>query len=192
MTPASATEAETAAAAVSPAPLMEPTPIPAAEVEFPVAAADSDSAPAAPVAPVAPMSQAATPSEGPDEPLLEEIAAIPSPPTATRDMALSDVRSPRVYGESNAGARIVLHAVQDSWVQIRDRQDALLLTRVLRNGDIYYVPDQDGLTLLTGNAGGIAIKVDGVALAPLGPVGAVRRQIALDPARLLDGTALPR
>ena len=50
----------------------------------------------------------------------------------------------------------------------------------------------DADNLLTGNAGGIVIEVDGVALAPLGPVGVVRRQIALDPARLLDGTALPR
>ena len=86
----------------------------------------------------------------------------------------------------------MLHAVEDSWVQIRDRKEALLLTRVLRSGDTYYVPDRDGLTLLTGNAGGIAIEVDGVALAPLGPTGEVRRQIALDPARLLDGSALPR
>jgi cytoskeleton protein RodZ len=168
MTPAPAVETETEAAAMSPAPLTDS-----------VAAADPDSVPA-------------TPSADSAEPAPEEIVEIPLPPTSTPDMALSSVRAPRVYGESNAGARIVLRAVQDSWVQIRDRQEALLLTRVLRSGDIYYVPDQDGLTLLTGNAGGIAIEVDGVAVAPLGPTGEVRRQIALDPARLLDGSALPR
>ena len=167
-TPAPAVEVETEAAAVSPTPLTDS-----------VAAADPDSVPA-------------TPSADSAEPAPEEIVEIPLPPTSTPDMALSSVRSPRVYGESNAGARIVLRAVQDSWVQIRDRQEALLLTRVLRSGDTYYVPDQDGLTLLTGNAGGIAIEVDGVAVAPLGPTGEVRRQIALDPARLLDGSALPR
>ncbi len=168
MTPAPAVEAETEAAAVSPTPLTDS-----------VAAADPDSVPD-------------TPSADSAEPAPEEIVEIPLPPTSTPDMALSSVRSPRVYGESNAGARIVLRAVQDSWVQIRDRQEALLLTRVLCSGDTYYVPDQDGLTLLTGNAGGIAIEVDGVAVAPLGPTGEVRRQIALDPARLLDGSALPR
>ena len=187
MTPAPAAEAETEAAAVSPAPLIDPASVASADPAGSVAAADPDPVPAAPVAPVA-----ATPSADSAELAPEEIVAIPLPPTATPDMALSSVRSPRVYGESNAGARIVLRAVQDSWVQIRDRQEALLLTRVLRSGDIYYVPDQDGLTLLTGNAGGIAIEVDGVALAPLGPTGEVRRQIALDPARLLDGSALPR
>jgi cytoskeletal protein RodZ len=149
-------------------------------------------APMAPVAPVAPISHGNTAMAGSIEPLLDETVVIPSPPTATRDMAMSTDRSPRVYGESNLGTRIVLRAVADSWVQVRDRQDALLLTRVLRSGDTYYVPDQNGLTLLTGNAGGIAIEVDGVTLAPLGPVGAVRRQIALDPVRLLDGTAQPR
>ena len=137
-------------------------------------------------------SQETTASAGSVEPMLDETVVIPAPPTATRDLVLSTERLPRVYGESNQGTRIILRAVQDSWVQVRDRQDALLLTRVLRHGDSYYVPSQDGLTLLTGNAGGIVIEGDGVALAPLGPVGAVRRQIALDPVRLLDGTALPR
>jgi cytoskeletal protein RodZ len=145
--------------------------------------------PVIPAPPVAPMSHGNTDMAGSIEPLLDETVVIPSPPTATRDMTMSADRSPRVYGESNLGTRIVLRAVADSWVQVRDRQDALLLTRVLRRGDTYYVPDQNGLTLLTGNAGGLAIEVDGVTLAPLGPLGAVRRQIALDPVRLLDGTA---
>ena len=140
----------------------------------------------------APVRHATTASVGSIEPLLDETVVIPAPPTASRDLVLSTERLPRVYGESNLGTRIVLRALQDSWVQVRDRQDALLLTRVLRSGDTYYVPDQDGLTLLTGNAGGIAIEVDGVAVAPLGPLGAVRRQIALDPVRLLNGTALRR
>ncbi|MEE9481089.1 MAG: DUF4115 domain-containing protein, partial [Kiloniellales bacterium] len=96
---------------------------------------------------------------------------------------------PRVYGAENAVARIVLRALLDSWVQIRDAEDSLLLTRVLQPGDTYRVPELSGLTLLTGNAGGLQIEVDGAVVPPLGPVGAVRRNIALDPERLLDGTA---
>ncbi len=122
----------------------------------------------------------------------EDTVVIPAPPSIPQAMAMPGSRSPRVYGESNENARIVLRAVQDSWVQVRDRQDALLLTRVLRVGDTYHVPDRQGLTLLTGNAGGLEIEVDGVKIPPLGPVGSVRRQIVLDPARLLDGTAAPR
>ena len=126
------------------------------------------------------------------EPLLDQTVVIPSPPAAPQIMGIPTDRSPRIYGESNQGTRVVLRAVQDSWVQVRDHQGALLLTRVLRVGDIYYVPQQSGLTLLTGNAGGLEIAVDGVTVSPLGPVGAVRRQIALDPTRLLAGTSQPR
>ncbi len=94
---------------------------------------------------------------------------------------------PRVYGEESADARIVLKANQDAWVQVRDRQGTLLLTRVLRVGDSYRVPNQADLTLLTGNAGGLEISVDGRTVAPLGPVGAVRRNIPLDPEGLING-----
>ena len=94
---------------------------------------------------------------------------------------------PTVYGEENGDARIVLKATQDAWVQVRDRQGNLLLTRVLRVGDSYMVPNQADLTLLTGNAGGLEISVDGSALPALGPVGAVRRNIPLDPEALRDG-----
>ena len=124
-------------------------------------------------------------------PLVEQTVVIPAPPAVPQSMVSTD-RSPRVYGESTERTRIVLRALQDSWVQIRDRQDALLLTRVLRAGDTYFVPARDGLTLLTGNAGGLEIWVDGVPVPPIGPVGTVRRQIALDPARLLSGAAAPR
>ena len=74
-------------------------------------------------------------------------------------------------------------------MQIR-AEDELLMTRVLRRGDEYRVPNRDGLTLLTGNAGGIEFVVDGAALQPLGPVGAVRSNVMLDPQRLVEGTAL--
>ena len=190
--PVPETRAETAEAAEPLAPLAPPAqPAPAAAVELQHSAA-TDNSFLTLTAGAGPTHQGTTDSAGSVEPMLDETVVIPAPPTATRDLVVSTERLPRVYGESNRGTRIVLRAVQDSWVQVRDRQDALLLTRVLRDGDTYYVPSQEGLTLLTGNAGGIVIEVDGVALAPLGPIGTVRRQIALDPVRLLDGTAQVR
>lgn len=118
---------------------------------------------------------------------VEQTVVIPSPPAAPSGFGMPGERKPRVYGETRASPRIVLRATQDSWVQVRDRQNALLLTRVLRAGDTYHVPNQEGLTLLTGNAGGIAVEIDGRTLPPLGPVGAVRRNIPLEPERLLNG-----
>lgn len=117
-----------------------------------------------------------------------EIPAAPAAPIPTQTVAVPDSTQPQVYGEDNADARIILRATQDAWVQVRDQSDELLLTRVLREGDVYRVPNQEGLTLLTGNAGGIEVLVDGALMAPLGPVGSVRRDLALDPQVLLAGT----
>lgn len=77
-----------------------------------------------------------------------------------------------------------------SWIQVRDEtKNELLVTRMMRTGDTYAVPDQPGLTLMTGNAGALEIIVDGTAAPAVGPLGAVRRNVALDAKRLLSGTA---
>ncbi len=98
----------------------------------------------------------------------------------------------RVFGADGSAGRIVIRAVQDSWVQVRDAQGELLITRVLRPGDQYRVPDQTGLTLVTGNAGGLEILVDGTVAPRLGRPGDVLRGVALDTARLVAGTAAGR
>jgi cytoskeleton protein RodZ len=129
-----------------------------------------------------------TPAEAPPaSPAPSEPYAIPAAPDSAAATAFLINHEPRVYGEENVGARVVLKANQDAWVQVRDRQGTLLLTRVLRVGDSYMVPNEADLTLLTGNAGGLEVSVDGRALEPLGPVGAVRRNIPLDPEALISG-----
>ena len=92
---------------------------------------------------------------------------------------------PQVYGAGNTEARVVLRAESDSWVQIHGANNELVLTRMLRAGDRYRVPDRDDLLMVTGNAGAIEITVDGKAIPPVGPLGAVRRNISLDADRLL-------
>ncbi|MBI1207175.1 MAG: DUF4115 domain-containing protein [Azospirillum sp.] len=105
--------------------------------------------------------------------------AIPVPPPLPEAKAVT-----RMFGTQNRESRIQLLATQDSWVQLRDGNGDLLFTRVLRPGDAYRVPDRPGVRLRTGNAGGLTVTVDGVGVAPLGAVGQVVRDIALDPARL--------
>ena len=96
---------------------------------------------------------------------------------------------PKVYGRSNADARVVITATDDSWVQVQGPDNELLLTRILHTGDSYRVPDRPGLVMVTGNAGGLEIRVDDAPAPALGPLGVVMRNIALDPDRLLAGTA---
>lgn len=117
-------------------------------------------------------------------PATPELAAIPAAPSTDGDTPIFEDPSPRVYGAQNTDARVVLHAIQDAWVQVRDGEDTLLLTRLLRAGDSYRVPNRTDLKMLTGNAGGLEIEVDGNSLGSLGPVGKVRRDLPLDPESL--------
>ncbi|MEX0814249.1 MAG: helix-turn-helix domain-containing protein [Dongiaceae bacterium] len=111
-------------------------------------------------------------------------AAIPAAPVGAVSEGME-----QALGATNVDSRIVVRARLESWVQISDAGNAPLFTRVLRAGDSYQVPNQAGLTLSTGNAGGLEISVDGATAPALGPVGVVRRGIPLDPDRLRDGTA---
>jgi len=119
--------------------------------------------------------------------VIDSSPGIPVAPEVSEDSAFLSEHEPIVYGEDNGDFRVRLVAAQDCWVQVRDDEGKLLLTRVLRAGDSYQVPNKKGLTLLTGNAGGLYIEVDGARLPVLGPVGVVRRDVSLDPERLLGG-----
>ena len=99
---------------------------------------------------------------------------------------------PKVYGRSNLDVRVVITALDDSWVQVQGPDNELLLTRILHTGDSYRVPDRPGLVMVTGNAGGLEVRVDDATAPALGPTGVVLRNIALDPERLLAGTATAR
>ena len=96
---------------------------------------------------------------------------------------------PHPAGEaSDLVRRIELHARADSWVEIRQSESNTLVTaRLLKAGDVYRVPERSGLTLVTGNAGGLVVTIDGQTLPPLGKDGAVRRGIALDADALRKG-----
>jgi cytoskeleton protein RodZ len=114
-------------------------------------------------------------SAEPAIPSVPQVAALPS--------------DGRVFGAQNSDARVVIKARGESWVQIRDAANTPLLTRVLRAGDSYLVPNKAGLVMMTGNAGVLDVLVDGNPAPSLGAVGAVRRNIALDADRLRAGSA---
>lgn len=86
--------------------------------------------------------------------------------------------------------RIVIRATAASWIEVRNADNAVVTSRVLQPGESYDVPDQPGLTLKTGNAGGLAITVDGKPAAKLGASGAIRRGIVLKPQALLKSATL--
>lgn len=91
----------------------------------------------------------------------------------------------KVFGEDNADARVVITAKSTAWVEITGPDGKRLLTRLMNKGDQYRVPNMQGVTLVTGNAGALEISVDGKDARPLGPVGAVRRDVSLNPEAIL-------
>lgn len=121
---------------------------------------------------------------------LEQSTEIARLPTLPADLSIaSQSQEPVVYGAENSDARIAIEAISDSWVEIKDAEDELLLTRVLRTGDSFLVPNRPGLTMMTGNAGALRIIVDGDPVQSIGPRGSVRRDVKLDPELLKNNTA---
>ncbi len=94
----------------------------------------------------------------------------------------------KVYGTEYADARVVLRATgDDCWIQVREVDGSLLMSRLLRRGDSFRVPNRSGLNLMVGNAGSLEVSVDGRKAPPLGASGQVRRDIRLDPEKLAAG-----
>jgi cytoskeleton protein RodZ len=142
-------------------------------------ATGSDAAPAQ--SPAAP--RAATPSAAP-----ATGAQAPAASSAEGEEEADSTPEPTdVASAPTAAARIVISARQDAWVQIQAGNGSTVFARTMRAGETYPVPDQRGLRLTTGNAGGIDIVVDGQPTPSLGGVGSVKRNLPLDVNRLKSG-----
>lgn len=163
---------------------------------------------AAPAPSQAPSAAPATAAPAPEvKPAATASSAEPAPPAAAASAALSapgaaeepagssapeqtaalQPAESHVHGSADADSRITLNAKLDSWVEVRDASGKVLWSRLLRAGESYRLPNQPGLVLVTGNAGGLEVMVDGKPTPALGPVGVVRRNIRLDPDRLAAG-----
>jgi len=192
---------EPAAEAPAPAPEPQATETEATEpqAEETVADVTETAPPPAPEEPVTEASSETQTSNAPEEPLAAEPAANEEQQAAApaeADGEAVETETPAAAPATGTQAadgdhRIVVRARADSWIQVRDGvARRLLVTRLLRAGDSYRVPDRPGLTLLTGNAGALDILVDGAAVPAIGGEGTVRRNVALDAERLLAGTAV--
>ncbi|MCW9033595.1 MAG: DUF4115 domain-containing protein [Rhodospirillales bacterium] len=130
----------------------------------------------------------------------EEVAETPAPAPVEvkkepvekkQEPVIEPPAKPKEEPLSTDGSRILVKAKTASWIQIRDdEENKMLLTRLLRPGDSYRVPNKKGLVLLTSNAGALDIIVDGKSVPSIGDFGAVRRSVVLDPVKLLDGSAV--
>ncbi len=160
-----------------------PPPAPAAApASKPAAASPEPAKPAAEEgAPSSPSAESRTPA---DEAGAEQNDTASNPPVEAGPEAEAEQIA---RAEDSAGTDVVeLRAKTDSWIQLRDGEE-LLLTRLLRKGETFRVPERGGLTLMTGNAGGLEVLVNGKVMPPIGNEGTVARGVRLDPKRLQSG-----
>lgn len=181
-------------------------PVAEAETPPPAPVAETPAAPQPPVAQTEPdMVVAETPDAQTTQPettaqetraAAEAGVAVMTPPGAgapdTPDAPAVEetVHVQQVYGATE-DPRIVIAATDDSWIEITDAEGSRLMSRTLRAGDSYRVPNRDGLVFVTGNAGGLAITVDGEPVPAIGGIGIVRKNVKLDPELLKEGRAWP-
>lgn len=193
--PASEQSAETTAEA-------QPTTAAAAAPEA-VAPAPENSTQAKPAATEPPATEptaaAATTAEQPvaTEPVAADAAAVEPVAKTEAEVAAVELTAPApqeaapTANDDDGPSRITVRAKANSWIQIRDEAlDRLLFTRLLREGDLYEVPNRAGLSLMTGNAGALELVVDGEVIPTIGQIGEVRRNVELDPEKLKTGTAI--
>ncbi len=181
--PPSATSTASETAATAPAEESDATeapPEPSNATEAETATAETPPLTAEPAKPAATLAQVRgeTTVETLPPPTEAEIAALEQD---GGERVAIDAPNPSLPAAVSTSSRIVIGARADSWLQIQGPGNELVMTRILRASESYPVPDRPGLVMVTGNAGGIEIVVDGQAIAPLGPVGVVKRNIALDP-----------
>lgn len=99
------------------------------------------------------------------------------------------VRTPRFFGAKNVDGRIVLEAVDETWIEVYQQADdekTVLLSRLLYKGDKYRLPVGKNIYLRTGNAGGFKVIVDGREVPALGPKGSTRTNILMDADEFLE------
>ena len=111
--------------------------------------------------------------------------------------SLNPVDPPQTVDAGHAAPnQLVLTATADAWVQVKDGQGHIVLSKLMHKGDSWVVPSDAGdaspLTLTTGNAGGTQISLDGQALPSLGADGVVRRNVKLDAVDLRAGATEPK
>ena len=124
------------------------------------------------------------PSQGHSQEDLQKVAAVDVAPK-TEISSAPAARDPMHDG-------IVLNITGDSWVEIRDQKGKVILSRVLKKGDQYFVPDRPDLSMSLGNAGGVEILIGDTVYPPLGARGLVRKDIPLDLAALQKQLTTPQ
>lgn len=121
------------------------------------------------------------------EPSVEaEVAATEATPPPVDTPEATSSAEPESAATPPARARIILQATSESWIRVTTPDGDVLVEKLLLMGEIYRVPNREGLLLDTGNAGALKILVDGRPAPLLGEEGEIQRNIPLVPDTLIN------
>lgn len=81
---------------------------------------------------------------------------------------------------------ITLRATASSWVEIVRNDGEEVMTKLMRDGDIYIIDGGENLYLSTGNAGGLEFVLRDGSVLSAGDVGEILRDLPLKPNSLID------
>ena len=81
--------------------------------------------------------------------------------------------------EAKGKSSLVLKFNTDTWVEVKN-DEIVYISKVLKAGEEYAVPQDKDLKLSTGNAGGFDVYVAGVKQEALGAPGTVKRNVSVD------------
>lgn len=162
-------------------------PVAVASVAASTASATPPASPSATPPALGPQLAAATPSAPP-------IAAAAAPPaTASVPPGSAAAAMPTAAEDAALAAApaLAVRATADAWIEVRDAKGTVLFSHLLHAGDSWTVPPGPALAMTTGNAGGTELVTNGVASPPLGPSGAVLRNVPLSPPPASPASAPP-
>ncbi len=94
----------------------------------------------------------------------------------TIDTKLNEIQTSELSATANErdpSTEMVLKATGNSWVEIEDLDGNVLMTRLMRPGETYVVPNIVGLTFNTGNAGALSLTQGDMIIPKLGDIGEI-------------------
>ena len=75
---------------------------------------------------------------------------------------------------------IYIESSEDSWIEIQDKSSKVLVSKIIKKNEKIKLAYEKDLILVTGNAGGIIIKIDNNIINNIGKFREVKRNISLN------------
>lgn len=120
-------------------------------------------------------------------PVAREVGVVSTPVTSPASRAAQLAQDPdtlepvvSMEGASDSRGHVTVIAQQTTWIGVYSAPRRIVSERILKPGEEFVAPNQEGWFLRIGNAGGVAYSVNGQKVPPLGQSGA-RINVPLDP-----------